>query len=557
MRFFEPESLSNPRSPLSIGLIATLLGYLIASENQLWVQIDYALLIAWTLSSLCALVFLKDRTGSSILWFLLIGVFATIRYEGSQEVNPGRHIPNEAPPREITVNIQILKIYGLPEPSQNTRGIALTFKTPIEQSYFEKRKVYFDFSPKSAADLKVREGQTFKIKGVVSPLTSNRFSKYLSKIGVSHRLQIDSASPISVDEFGLRSTRSFLSYLRYHWIDRLNHHFAGSPDTAAVLIALSLGDTRYLSESVHRSFFETGTLHIFAISGLHILAIFMMLKKGARILRIPKNAATTLAVSLTGTFILITGSPPSALRAFAILIFFYVGRIAQRRQQSFATLVACALFYLWLSPSAFHSLGFALSFSVVAAILLIGIPLIKIADRWMLEFEAPRPSRLVKWYRRRIKRGFVNSFCISLAAFIGSAPWILANFGAIAPFGILTNTFVVFVGMLTLFSIIIIAPLVVIFPKASTLLEIPGIGANIAIFITDSWSTWPIMIRLNRVADPYHLPLLCIMTGLGYLYFLRVRLVPIKLVHLAIACTPAIIYGLSYSWQLKLLGQLP
>ncbi|MGB0371286.1 MAG: ComEC/Rec2 family competence protein [Opitutales bacterium] len=557
MRFFDPENLSNPRSPLALGLVATLFAYMLSSKIGPWTHFAFPSMVLWVFTVFALIAWNYKREVAPVLCFLLFAVLATLRYENSKEVNIDLGIPRNMPAREITADLRIDRIYGDPTQQNRLRGIGTLTDVPIEQDYLEKRKIYFYLSSSAMGDIRIAEGKHWRARGIVKRLSSGSFSQFLETQGVGYSIHIDKIEAPPEALGGIHSITAVLSNVRLLWIERLQSYFQGRPETAAVLIALSLGDTRYLSDNVHTAFFETGTLHLFAISGLHIMAIFGMLRQSLRLINIPTRWSSLGALAITGIFILLTGCPPSAIRAFAILLFLYSSKILQRRQENFASMVACALVYVWVSPSAIHSLGFALSFSVVAAILLIGVPLRDLADKWMLAYEAPRVSRLRKWYRRKVKRGIVDSFCISISGFIGSAPWILAQFGSITPFGILANTFLVVVGMWTLFVLIAISPLVMLFESCAHLFAIPAIGAQAAIEITQSWSSWPIAFSTQRIAETYHLPLISLLVGFGYLYNLRIRLIKIKMLHLACGCIPVFLYTITYPLQLKAFGALP
>ena len=345
-----------------------------------------------------------------------------------------------------------------------------------------------------------------------------------------------------------------LAQTRSIWKSRINDRFKSREDLGAVLIALSLGDDRALSKDAQWDFFATGTLHVFAISGMHILAIFGMLYSIQKVCKIPARIRIIIALLITGFFILLTGAPPSAIRAFAILVIFYSAKAVNRRRGSFAALVACATVYLWIEPPALYQLGFALSFSVVSAILLMGLPLSRQANTWFEMHEAPQPNRLQRFYRRNIKRWITTSICVSFAAFMASAPWILAYYGSVTPFGIFANAMVVLVAMSTLFLVLCVAPLVLAFDNCSFLLEIPAFFARIALGMTDAWASWPIVIQTDPIDNHYNLPLISVLLSFAYLYIRRVRLEEVKMPQVAIGCLPIVIYGITYPWQLGYLG---
>ena len=114
----------------------------------------------------------------------------------------------------------------------------------------------------------------------------------------------------------------------------------------------------------------------------------------------------------------------------------------------------------------------------------------------------------------------------------------------------------VVIGIGTLFSLFALAPIVILFDTVSPFLEIPALGAKVALNLTQNWSEWPIWIQTQAIANHHNLPLAVLLVGLGFLYQLRIRLIQVRTHHLIIGCIPILLYGVTYPWQLAWFGSL-
>ncbi len=215
---------------------------------------------------------------------------------------------------------------------------------------------------------------------------------------------------------------------------------------ADVYVAMLLGKRVALSEEQLQAFRETGTMHFFAISGLHIkiigLTLFFMLKG----IRIPPVLSIVVGLCLLGLYVYVTGASPSAVRAFLMVFFFWLGATVSRRQHApMAAWMNAAFLVLLLDPATLFLVGFQLSYAVVASIFLFGLPLLRVLlglwekqlDQWFPQgVEKPRwvqclLSGIMKW--------IITPFCIGLAAWLASTPLILIHFKLFVPGAVLLN----------------------------------------------------------------------------------------------------------------------
>lgn len=206
------------------------------------------------------------------------------------------------------------------------------------------------------------------------------------------------------------------------------------PGLTAVLRAMLLGQKHELDESQDTLFLRSGTMHLFAISGLHIGAIAGGIEALLLLLRLPRWPRIGAGLLLVWLYVQITGGAPSAVRAFTMVALFQAMRLARRPGNPLAALAAAALVVLAVDSMQLFSVSFQLSYGVVAALLLYGLPL---GEFWQARFPAfPHlPRATWRWWHHLIAagwRGGLGATGIAIAA--GLVSWVTG----VAYFGLFT-----------------------------------------------------------------------------------------------------------------------
>ncbi len=238
---------------------------------------------------------------------------------------------------------------------------------------------------------------------------------------------------------------SFISKLRNRAIRILGIEIERYQEELSIYRGMMLGIKGGLSEENKELFIRTGTLHLFAISGLHVGIVAVTWAGIFLVLRIPKQISVFLGLVLVYLYVEVTGASPSAVRAFAMTAFFWLGQSLVRQMPPFQSLVASAVVVLILSPAQLFSAGFQLSYTVVSGIFLWGIPLYQHLR------ERRKQSQLYKARHQNTLRRLMNkswevvvsTFCISLSATLASAPLSILYFGLMAPFAVCLNMLLV------------------------------------------------------------------------------------------------------------------
>ena len=133
--------------------------------------------------------------------------------------------------------------------------------------------------------------------------------------------------------------------------------------------AVLLGLREELDSTRREAFLETGTVHILAISGLHVgilaMALFWIMLK----MPIPRGGALSAVAILTLLYALMVDAHPSVIRATVLVLVACAAMYFNRRAISTNSLAAAALVVLALNPTDLLHVGPQLSFLCVAALI--------------------------------------------------------------------------------------------------------------------------------------------------------------------------------------------
>ncbi|WP_306644181.1 ComEC/Rec2 family competence protein [Sanyastnella coralliicola] len=212
-------------------------------------------------------------------------------------------------------------------------------------------------------------GDSLWVRGVISPFPGPAYPHafdprafYLSK-DVLAQLKVDSFNAVYRAPIRLRAT------LQAWFQDEL---IQDDHEEGALLYAMVTGDKQLLSSSIKENFSKSGTMHLLAVSGLHIgliaaLPLYFLKrarKKSVRIIWI------TITLIITSVFCWFTGTSPSALRATGMVVILCAALGLRKKGNSLNTLATVGLFMIAAQPSVIFKLGFQLSFAAVAGIVL-------------------------------------------------------------------------------------------------------------------------------------------------------------------------------------------
>lgn len=219
----------------------------------------------------------------------------------------------------------------------------------------------------------------------------------------------------------------------------------GVPDElepyAQLVTAMVLGARENAPEALEDAFRRSGTLHLFAVSGLHVAIVTALLVQLGAALGLSRATIAPLAIPLVLFYALLTGLSPSAVRAALMATVFLAGYLCRERPRLLNSLGFAALFLLALQPQQLFQAGFQLSFAVLLSIALLARPLSAALARPFLA-DPFLPASCLRPLRRLADRcaGQIAALAaVSIASWLGSLGLLAWHFHSVAPVGLLAN----------------------------------------------------------------------------------------------------------------------
>jgi competence protein ComEC len=245
-----------------------------------------------------------------------------------------------------------------------------------------------------------------------------------------------------------------------------------SADQAAALPALVLGDTSTLSAETAAAFRAAGLTHLTAVSGANVTIVCGAVLLTARLVG-PRVAVALAGFALVG-FVAVVHPSASVLRAAVMGAIGLLGVLTHRRRHAMPALSATVIVLMIGAPELSVDLGFALSVSATAALIVI----------------AP------VWSRRLVAAGWpkpvADAVCVATAAQLVTAPLIAAVSGRVSVLSIAANVAVTAV----------IPPITIAGTAAAALAELwPG-AAHLLIRFTGPEVWWLLGVARWAAAMP-------------------------------------------------------
>jgi len=213
------------------------------------------------------------------------------------------------------------------------------------------------------------------------------------------------------------------------------------PAIAGIYQALLIGSERKVSPQLLEAFKDNGCMHVLSISGLHLsllglfavtILTFLLGRSQWLLLRchVP-TLALVLTAPLLVFYTFIAGMNVPALRSLVTALLVLLAVVLRRQRSLIHLIAAAALLILALSPLALFTASFQLSFAAVVAINTIypRLPLVIVRPEAQAE-----PSLIT-----RILWTLQSMFYVSLAATVGTLPFMLYHFNRFSLIGPVMN----------------------------------------------------------------------------------------------------------------------
>ncbi len=207
-----------------------------------------------------------------------------------------------------------------------------------------------------------------------------------------------------------------------------------------VLCALLLGQRRLAAPETLQVFQWSGTLHAFAVSGLHVGLVAGILWFVFNALRVPPRWSQILILVVLAAYVFLTGMAVASQRAYVMIFFLILGALL-RRQVFMANLIClAALLILLVEPRQLSQAGFLLSFVVYMGICL-AIQCSRKDKAWFGPDEYIPRLIFTKWERFTISSelSLRSIFIVAMSACLVSLPLSCIFFSSFSVYSVIAN----------------------------------------------------------------------------------------------------------------------
>jgi competence protein ComEC len=292
---------------------------------------------------------------------------------------------------------------------------------------------------------KIKVGDLLRVSGELEKFTNKNNPGEFDAVSFYRNRKIAGSMFVSGDDAERTGERASLNRFFTEWRNYLGGRMEKvlDGDFLGIAKALILGDKSSLDYEVMQSFSTTGSMHVLAVSGLHIGLILLMLQKILELFagRITKRQAIVFSIVLIWLYGGLTGASPAVMRAVVMFTILSASQLGRRQHHSINNLALSAIVLLAFDPWTIFDLGFQLSYCAMAGIFLLYRP---VANAW-----SPRTKLLqMAW----------EGTAVGIAATIVTTPLTLLwfyrfpNYFALANLGVMVFGFaVLLLGLVLLF----------------------------------------------------------------------------------------------------------
>ncbi|MBI5143994.1 MAG: DNA internalization-related competence protein ComEC/Rec2 [Candidatus Omnitrophica bacterium] len=427
----------NPKRPIVYLAIPLCLGIFTATLFK--IPLVYPFILSSSLLIL-ALSFLKKNIVSHVTLYLAIFFLGVFLFKNS-DILEADHISRFTPEDEKKVFLRGAvvddPIISTPFYKSEKTAFVLNAHSFKEDSVWKRATglVKVDVYRNTMRKGNLGFGDEVILEGLISRPNSLRnpgqfdYSKYLEIKNIHSVLKVKDGSFIKPVGIASSNPVKKAAYNIRHRIRNSIDEYFNAPFNG-FLKAILIGDRSTLKTALKEDFVKTGTVHILAISGLHVGLIAGLFLFLFGLLRIPLKPKLALTAVLVIFYSFIAGSSPPIVRSAIMFSIFVLGYLLNREADILNSLAAAMFLILLWNPKELFDPSFQLSFASIASIVIFAPKIDGIFG-----LNAPMRYSSVG----RIRAYLLKSVSVSIAAWLGVWPLIAFYFNIISPVAIIAN----------------------------------------------------------------------------------------------------------------------
>jgi len=346
-----------------LGLIALISAALYLTRTRIWIPRVLSLVALIFLGALNIQIRPPDHADPAIL-----------RYATGEEVDITAHITNEQPNadpnftrRTLDVETEQVASEDATEPIHAKLRLTLYQKQTLTAP--PQNAPTFTYGTRIHFTAKLHAPRNFRNPGAFD------YEAYLHSKGIS---ALASSSTDSVEILpGFSGTRLERLRTRVHASVIAHVHRLWTPQQAALIDAMVIGEDAFIDHDTRIDFQRSGTYHILVVSGMNlgilVVVVFWLLRRTS--LREPAISGVAMLVAIAYAFLTDAGSP--IWRATLMLALYLAARFFYRERSMLNAIGIAALGLLLIDPRALFNPSFQLTFLSVLIIAAIGVPILE------------------------------------------------------------------------------------------------------------------------------------------------------------------------------------
>ncbi len=208
-------------------------------------------------------------------------------------------------------------------------------------------------------------GDRVKIVGQFTPIEHKSFDTFFSyqvRNNAPNAIEVDMVVLVGSNKAGF--PRNFQDHVKNLYFDNLDSV------TASVCQSFFLGDKFGVDQKLVQNTSASGLAHVFAVSGLHISFIIMLIFALLKKLKCNEKLAFVIVAVLAFLYIWICSFTPSSIRAYVMAIILMSANILGSKYDKLNSLSLAGSLILIIDPFALLNIGYLLSMSAVLGIIL-------------------------------------------------------------------------------------------------------------------------------------------------------------------------------------------
>jgi competence protein ComEC len=292
-------------------------------------------------------------------------------------------------------------------------------------------------------EIRLRRPQQFRNPGAFQSADYREREGWSGVAGITDLTRVK-----KVGEGGIPFVRAL-----YRWREKIRRailiHLEGTP--AALLMALIIGETGYLTDEIREVFSASGTTHILSISGSHLALVSFLIFGASRWLilhlpsplllrislwKVPSQWAALVTAGPVIFYAFLAGGEVATLRSLTMILVYLFSIWINRSGDIKISLAFAALLIVLFHPQSVFDVSFQLSFLSVLSIALV-------IEWWGAAFSSLPSEMPLSRFQKYVAGPGKRMLLSTIGATLGSAPLTLYYFHQFSWVGLIANFIIV------------------------------------------------------------------------------------------------------------------